>query len=111
MPRSAAGKQPAHRATAALAGELPQTWPVAAGGSRRRTAAAQLDLESARPGLFAPPLRPSRQPALVISHLPKLGGQLGRHGVHPGVPLDRKASIDEEVTPDLTNAGALRGEE
>ncbi len=61
--------------------------------------------------LIAPPLRPGRQPVLVISHPPDLGGQLGWHGFHPDLPRDRQASVDEEVTPDLTAEGARRGQQ
>ena len=50
-------------------------------------------------------------PALVVSDLPQVGGQLGRHGVHPGLPRGRKASVGEDITPDLIDEGARRGQQ
>src|SRR5260370_39373084 len=62
-------------------------------------------------GLIAPPLRPRWQPALGISHLPQLRGQAGRNGFHPGLPRDRQAGVDEDVTADLFDDGTRRGQQ
>jgi len=101
MPRSAAGKQRGRRATAAPAGEFPQTWPAAAGGTRRRSAAAQPDPGPARPEPHHPTIAARGAASPGISHLPQSGRQIRGDGLHPGPPRDRQASVDEDVTPDL----------
>ncbi len=62
-------------------------------------------------GLIAPPLRPGRQPALGISHVPHLGRQLGRYGFHPRLPRDRQARVDEDVAAHLTDEGTRRSQQ
>jgi hypothetical protein len=62
-------------------------------------------------GLIAPPLRPGRQPALGISHVPHLGRQLGWHGFHPRLPRDRQARVDEDVAAHLTDEGTRRSQQ
>ena len=62
-------------------------------------------------GLIAPPLRPGRQPALGIGHVPHLGRQLGRYGFHPRLPRDRQARVDEDVAAHLTDEGTRRSQQ
>jgi hypothetical protein len=59
-------------------------------------------------GLLTPPLRPGRQPAPRVGHLPHLIRQIRRNGFHPRLPRDRQARVDEDVAVYLTDKGTRR---